>query len=75
MARSIVVPRHDVVARAELDPALAQAVNDVLTTLHGTAEGRGALEEFDDTARFDALTPEALAPVLQLRATLDDGTP
>ncbi len=75
VARSIDVPRHGVVARAGLDPALAQAVTGVLTTLHETAGGREALEEFDDTARFDALTPEALAPVLQLRATLDDGTP
>jgi phosphonate transport system substrate-binding protein len=75
VARSIDVPRHGVVARADLDPALAQAVTTLLTGLHETAEGPEVLEEFDDTARFDELTAESLAPVLELRRFLGDGTP
>ncbi|SDN98711.1 phosphate/phosphite/phosphonate ABC transporter substrate-binding protein [Geodermatophilus sp. DSM 45219] len=75
VARSIDVPRHGVVARADLDPALARAVTTLFTGLHETAEGREVLEEFDDTARFDALTAADLAPVLDLRRFLGDGTP
>ena len=75
VARSIDVPRHGVVARTDLDPALAQALTAALMTLHETAEGQEVLEEFDDTARFDALPAEALAPVLELRRFLGDGTP
>ena len=75
VTRSIDVPRHGVVARAGLDPALTQALTEVLTGLHETAEGRAVLGEFDDTARFDALPAEALAPVLELRRFLGDGTP
>ncbi len=62
-------------ARTDLDPALAEALTAVLTGLHETAEGREVLEEFDDTARFDLLLPEELAPVLELRRFLGDGTP
>ncbi len=75
VARSIDVPRHGVVARTDLDPALAEALTAVLSGLHETAEGREVLEEFDDTARFDLLLPEELAPVLELRRFLGDGTP
>ena len=75
VARSIDVPRHGVVARTDLDPALVEALTAVLTGLHETAEGREVLEEFDDTARFDLLLPEELAPVLELRRFLGDGTP
>lgn len=75
VARTIDVPRHGVVARADLDPALTQALTTVLSGLHETAEGREVLEEFDDTARFDALSAADLAPVLDLRRFLGDGTP
>lgn len=74
VARSIDVPRHGVVARTDLDPALTQALTTVLSGLHETAEGREVLEEFDDTARFDALSAADLAPVLDLRRFLADGT-
>ncbi|MBM7806301.1 phosphonate transport system substrate-binding protein [Geodermatophilus bullaregiensis] len=75
VARSIEVPRHGVVARVGLDPELLQAVTGVLAALDETAGGREVLEEFDSTAQFDALTPEDLAPVLQLREALDDARP
>lgn len=72
LARSIDVPRHGVVRRPDLDAELVAALTTTLTTLHETAEGQRALEDFDETARFDALTPESLAPVLRLRAALAD---
>ena len=75
IGRSIDVPRHGVVARTDLDPALTQALTEVLSGLHETAEGREVLEGFDDTARFDALTAEDLAPVLELRRFLGHGAP
>ncbi|SDQ69612.1 phosphate/phosphite/phosphonate ABC transporter substrate-binding protein [Quadrisphaera sp. DSM 44207] len=66
------VPRHGVVARTGLDPALAAAVRGVLTTLHESEEGAEALADFDGTARFDDLAAEDLAPVLELRRVLAD---
>ncbi|MCV2490194.1 phosphate/phosphite/phosphonate ABC transporter substrate-binding protein [Geodermatophilus sp. YIM 151500] len=74
LGRTIAVPRHGVVARVDLDPAVRDAVVAVLTALHEDAEGRAVLEEFDGTARFDVLPPEGLEPILRLLAVLDAGT-
>lgn len=74
IATSIDVPRHGVAVRTGLDPALVTALTRVLTILHGTPTGRAVLEGFDETARFDALAPDDLAPVVALRALLDHGS-
>ena len=75
VTRTIDVPRHGVVGRTGLEPAIVQALTAELTTLHETAEGRSVLEEFDGTGRFDTLTGEDLAPVLGLRRVLDVRAP
>jgi phosphonate transport system substrate-binding protein len=75
LTSSVDVPRHGVVVRSGLEPELVQALRELLTTLHESAGGLSALHAFDDTARFDALTADALAPVLDLRATFDAATP
>jgi len=71
VTRTVDVPRHGVVVRRDLDPALLQALTGLLSGLHETTEGRDLLEDFDETARFDVLSPEDLAPVLELRQVLD----
>lgn len=73
--RTVDVPRHGVVTRADLDPALATALTTVLGALHETADGQSVLEEFDGTERFDELTMDGLADVLELRRVLDDRAP
>jgi phosphonate transport system substrate-binding protein len=75
VTRTIDVPRHGVVGRTQLDPALATELTAVLGTLHETAEGRSVLEEFDGTERFDGLTMDDLAEVLEMRRVLDDRAP
>jgi len=75
VGRTIDVPRHGVVTRADLEPALVAALTAALTTLHETAQGRDVLEEFDGTERFDPLTVEDLAPALELRGVLDVRAP
>ena len=75
VARTIDVPRHGVVGRTDLEPALVQALTATLTALHETEEGRSVLEDFDGTERFDVLTGDALAPAMQLRGVLDARVP
>ena len=74
VATTIEVPRHGVVVRSDLDPALLEALTAVLTALDESEDGRAVLEEFDETAQFDPLTPEDLAPVVELREVLDAAT-
>jgi phosphonate transport system substrate-binding protein len=47
------VPRNVVCVRKNLDPALVQAIGDVLLEMHLSEEGRQALDRFEETARFD----------------------
>jgi phosphonate transport system substrate-binding protein len=75
VTRTIDVPRHAVVARTGLDPALLERLTAVLTALDESAEGRAVLEEFDGTAQFDLLPAESLAPVLELRGIMDAPAP
>lgn len=74
LLHTVEVPRHVVVARPDLDPALTQALVEQLLRLHETERGQQVLEEFDDTARFDALSNAAFTPFLELSATLRRGT-
>ena len=75
IGRSIEVPRHVVVVRTDLAPALRQALVELLTTLHEADGGRQVLDDFDGTARFDPLTRDGLAPVLRLREVLGASAP
>lgn len=52
ITRSKSVPRQVVGYRAGLDPALADALTEVLLDMHNTEEGRAVLSKFK-TARFD----------------------
>lgn len=72
VVRSMEVPRQGLVHRADLPADVVDAVTRTLTTLHETPEGRQALLDFEGTTRFDALTPQDLAPMVELRTSLAD---
>lgn len=63
LARTELVPRQVVVVRSGVDPALRQALIDLLPTLHETPAGRQALASID-TARFDR-SPEGAEAALE----------
>ncbi len=47
------VPRHIVMARQGMAPALLEAIKTLLLRMHEVPEGRAVLKTFDETARFD----------------------
>jgi phosphonate transport system substrate-binding protein len=49
------VPRHIVMSRAGLDPALAARIVEVLTNMNQVPDGQAALKEFGKTDQFDQL--------------------
>ena len=55
------VPRNVVCVRRDLDPAVVQAIADVLLEMHLSDQGREALEKFEETTKFDRFPggPEA----------------
>ncbi len=72
--RTIDVPRNVVCRRGDLDPALSRTVEEVLLSMNQTPEGRGVLEAFEGTTKFDRF-PEgaerALEPLDQLLRLLE----
>lgn len=69
------IPRHLVLFRQGLEPALAQSIRAELLRLHEDPQGREVLRHFSNTARFDALTPERhgalqslIGPIVKARA-------
>lgn len=58
LAQTDSVPRQVVVARPGMDPALLEAIKEILTTIHENEEGLAVLEPFQ-TTRFDEF-PEGI---------------
>lgn len=58
LAETARMPRHMVLARPNSDAALVEAIKTVLTGMDKTPDGQAVLEQFEETARFDALPPE-----------------
>ncbi len=58
LAKTESVPRQVVVARPNMDPALLDAIRQILTTAHESEAGQAALEPFQ-TSRFDEF-PEGI---------------
>jgi phosphonate transport system substrate-binding protein len=74
LVTSAEVPRHGVVLRTGIDVRLRDAITAALTTMHDDADGREALEAFEETARFDALEPESVDFFLRHSSQLSDGS-
>lgn len=53
LLRTPTLPRNIVCARSTLDPRVKEAVVEVLLGMEGSAEGRAAMEAFENTLRFD----------------------
>ncbi len=66
LAETESVARQVVVARSGLEPALLQAITTQLLDMDKSPEGRTVLETFQQTTRFDELSPEALAQIRAL---------
>jgi phosphonate transport system substrate-binding protein len=66
LAETESVARQVVVARSDLEPALLQAITTLLLDMDKSPEGRTVLETFQQTTRFDELSPEALAQIRAL---------
>jgi phosphonate transport system substrate-binding protein len=66
LAETESVARQVVVARSGLEPALLQAITTLLLDMDKSPEGRTVLETFQQTTRFDELSPEALAQIRAL---------
>lgn len=65
------VPRQVAVVRPGLDEDLLAAIIDVLIHMHESEEGQAALEEFDDTARFDEFPEGIEAALARMREMLE----
>lgn len=63
--KSFTFPRHIVSHRASLPPPIVSKMKEVLTNMHRSDEGKRALEQFEQTTRFDELPAAAMGPFLK----------
>ncbi len=69
IARSIEVPRQTVIRSADMGPALAAAVKELLIGLSDTEEGQAVLKKFHKTSKFDDFpdgVDATFAPIYEL---------
>lgn len=71
LQRSPSIPRHVVVYRADLDPAVVDEVEQLLLAMDDTPEGRQALQAFEGTTRFDPIPGGADATFSSIQSMLD----
>jgi phosphonate transport system substrate-binding protein len=68
---SAAMPRQIVSYRASLPPSLVARIKHILISMEQSEAGRKALQEFEETTRFDELSDQALAPLLRMRPLID----
>ena len=71
VARTEPMPRQVLARRGDLDPALVEALRDVLTGMHETAAGAAALDVLDQTAKFDSFPGGGEATFTRIWSMLD----
>ena len=64
-------PRHIVSYRADLSASLVATIKEILVKMHQSEEGKKALKEFENTAKFDELPERAMAPFLKAGKFID----
>jgi len=55
------LPRQIVSYRQDLDPKLVARIKEILIKMDQSEEGRKALQDFENTTKFDELPPQAMA--------------
>jgi phosphonate transport system substrate-binding protein len=65
-------PRAVELVRSGLDPNLKDALRTSLLTMHEDPDARNVLKAYGNTARFDGLTPEDKASLLEISSRLED---
>ena len=70
LAETVDVPRHLMIVRPDMDPALLDAITDILVTMHEDENAQEILDELD-TARFDFFPEGAEAALDELQDMFD----
>lgn len=65
------LPRHVLVVAPEMDPALKEAIRDLLTQMDQTEEGQAVLATFESTARIDEFPGGAEQALARMRELFD----
>ena len=70
LGRTESTPRQVALVRPDMDPALLNAIVEILTTMHETPEGQAALEKFQ-TTRFDVFPEGIEAATRRMREMME----
>ena len=65
------IPRQIVSHRADLSEPLVAKIKQVLTQMDKSEEGKKTLQAFERTAKFDELTAQSMAPLVQQHKLID----
>ena len=65
------LPRQIVSHRADLDPKLVARIREILLKMDQSEEGKKALQDFEETTKFDELPEGAMAPLLKSPKFID----
>ena len=66
------LPRDIVSYRADLAPKLVFRIKKILTEMDQSEEGRKALQDFENTSKFDELPPEVMTALIQFRKYMNE---
>lgn len=66
LEQSFSIPRQIVNYRSDLPPKLVARIKKILITMNQSEEGKKVLKRFDNTTKFDGLTDQAMARLLNL---------
>jgi phosphonate transport system substrate-binding protein len=59
------IPRHVVVHRGDLDPALVTRIKDILLNMEKSENGKAVLQGFEATTRFDEIPEQSLDKMIK----------
>ncbi len=59
------IPRHVVVHRGDMDPALLLRIKDTLLNMDKNEKGRAVLQDFEFTTKFDEIPEQSLEKMIQ----------
>ena len=68
--KTMSIPRQVVSYRGDLAQSLAGTIKQILLRMDQSEEGKKILQEFERTTKFDDLSPQALAPLVQFHKSI-----